>query len=383
MYFRLLSMRILVDWKNYQPWSTIFFYYFLATWAIMNAWAIYGVAKYYNKDGNSGVDPVSFSTFVVVNLQTIQLLLYYFKLLSSESRLVSLNQIFERAPIEAQKLLEYTYVIEEEDLIEECYMFALHTRRVFARRILNIVTCCIFAKDWHDAGKQARFDIERLKRCAPNFDQVERNVEELRSDLKDGSQEKEGTGSTQPGPEVEVAEGPACSPDQVVTHVNEGDAGAGRQADGKPREMLAWIGCLPLRWMYSHCYASLHSLHVSVMVSFPSWPFRPDSPYFRMLTLVQLLGVLGVGAIVVLGWVYSTSESNCNKATKTCRNCLAVHERYFLTQEPLCTSFETAIASIVASSNGTWLNHGVLQERYCNWVCYGNFTVASQCPPIN
>ncbi|EFJ42128.1 hypothetical protein VOLCADRAFT_97797, partial [Volvox carteri f. nagariensis] len=52
MYFRLLSMRILVDWKNYEPWRTVFFYYFVTTWAIMNAWAIYGVAKYYNKDGN-------------------------------------------------------------------------------------------------------------------------------------------------------------------------------------------------------------------------------------------------------------------------------------------------------------------------------------------
>jgi hypothetical protein len=40
--------------------------------------------------------------------QTIQLFLYYFKLLSTESRLVSLNQIFERAPVEAQRLLEFT-----------------------------------------------------------------------------------------------------------------------------------------------------------------------------------------------------------------------------------------------------------------------------------
>ncbi|GIL80423.1 hypothetical protein Vretimale_16125 [Volvox reticuliferus] len=380
MYFRLLSMRILVDWKNYQPWNTVFFYYFIATWVIMNAWAIYGVAKFYNKDGNSGVDPVSFSTFIVVNLQTIQLLIYYFKLLSSESRLVSLNQIFERAPVEAQKLLEYTYVIEEEELIEECYIFALNTRRIFARRLLNIVSCCIFAKDWHDAEKNARFDIERLKRSAPNYEQVERNVDELRGELKrenDGNPEKEKKGTTQSGLEqVEATGGPACSPDQVVTHVNDG-------ADDKPRELLAKIGWRPLRWMYSQCYGSLHSLHVSVMVSFPSWPFRPDSPYFRMLTLVQLLGVLGVGAIVVLGWVYSTAESSCKKSTKTCRNCLVVHERYFSSSEPLCSSFEEAIAGIVASTNGTWRNNGVLQERYCNWVCYGNFTASAQCPSIN
>ena len=37
--------------------------------SLMNAWAIYGVAKYYGKNGNSGLDPVSFGAFVVINLQ--------------------------------------------------------------------------------------------------------------------------------------------------------------------------------------------------------------------------------------------------------------------------------------------------------------------------
>jgi hypothetical protein len=40
--------------------------------------------------------------------------------MTSEQRLVSLNQIFERAPIEAQTLLTYTYVIEEAVLRKEC-----------------------------------------------------------------------------------------------------------------------------------------------------------------------------------------------------------------------------------------------------------------------
>jgi hypothetical protein len=35
---------------------------------------------------------------IVVNLQTMQLLLYYYRMITSEMRLVSLNQIFERAP---------------------------------------------------------------------------------------------------------------------------------------------------------------------------------------------------------------------------------------------------------------------------------------------
>ncbi len=40
--------------------------------------------------------------------QTVQLLIYFTKLLSTEKRLVSLNCIFERAPVEAQSLLTYT-----------------------------------------------------------------------------------------------------------------------------------------------------------------------------------------------------------------------------------------------------------------------------------
>ncbi|GLC39173.1 hypothetical protein PLESTM_000859500 [Pleodorina starrii] len=458
MYFRLLSMRILVDWKNNEPWRTVFFYYFVGTWAIMNAWAIYGVAKYYNKDGNKGVDPVSFGTFVVVNLQTIQLLLYYFKLLSTESRLVSLNQIFERAPVEAQRLLEFTYVIEEEDLIDETYMFALNMQRVFFRRLLNIMTCCLAAKDWHEAEKNVRFDIERLKRRAPNYREVERNVRELRHELQESgyvspakarTKTPEKGAAKSPGGEKEVTptkqqqqqrpegerdgvvetEAEVRSPEQMRLEVGgdtgvaaaaavsaavaaaaaaaeqeEERGGGGGGSSGKakgslsgapslgpeprptfPPETLSLCGFRPLRWAYSHCYASLHSLHVAVMVSFPSWPFRPDTPYFRMLTLIQLVGIFGVGAIVVLGWVFSTSNTNCNKATKTCNTCLSVQERYFSSDEPLCTSFETAIANIVSSANGTWLNNGVLQQRYCNWACYGNFTPspASGCPALS
>lgn len=50
---------------------------------------------------------------IVVNLQTMQLMLYYHRLMTSELRLVALNQIFERAPVEAQMLLTYTYIVEE------------------------------------------------------------------------------------------------------------------------------------------------------------------------------------------------------------------------------------------------------------------------------
>lgn len=36
-----------------QIWQGFFFYYFLATWLLLNVWAIYGVAAYHNKNGNA------------------------------------------------------------------------------------------------------------------------------------------------------------------------------------------------------------------------------------------------------------------------------------------------------------------------------------------
>lgn len=56
-------------------WQGSFFYYFVATWIMLNVWAIYGLAAYYGQNGNTGADPTSLSTFIVVNLQTMQLLI--------------------------------------------------------------------------------------------------------------------------------------------------------------------------------------------------------------------------------------------------------------------------------------------------------------------
>ncbi|GFR52270.1 hypothetical protein Agub_g14805, partial [Astrephomene gubernaculifera] len=184
MYFRLLSMRILVDWANRQMWETLFFYYFLGTWGVMNAWAIWGLKEYYGRLGNTGVDPTSFGTFVIVNLQTVQLLIYYYKLLSSETRLVSLNQLFERAPVEAQHLLEYTYVIEEEDLVQECYDFSKATQKARLHRIANMFTCGLTGKEWHGSKDgDIYFNIQRLKERAANFKEVNEKIKRLRESM--------------------------------------------------------------------------------------------------------------------------------------------------------------------------------------------------------
>ncbi|GFR52272.1 hypothetical protein Agub_g14807 [Astrephomene gubernaculifera] len=376
MYFRLLSMRILVDWENKEVWQTMFFYYFLGTWAMMNAWAIWGVAEYYGKYGNKGVDQTSFGTLVVVNLQTIQLLLYYLKLLSSETRLVSLNQLFERAPVEAQHLLEYTYVVEEDDVIEECYRFSQATQYTGLLRGVNIATFGLVGKSWLNDIDKATFSIDRLKQKAGNYEEVEEKVKQLRASVAARQQ----LGKA----EASVAADGARKPGDVTLIVNNNNAATAAAIAANPTTTTSNSSKSSglRRWWFSRMYASKHSLAVTFMDHYHSWPFRPDVKYFRMLTFIQAISVFAVGAIVVLGWQYSARDSTCAKSAKSCNTCLAVHERYFNSAEPLCDAMETAITRIVASANGTWLDNGVLEERYCNFECYGNFTPSQTCPAL-
>ncbi|PNW76759.1 hypothetical protein CHLRE_11g474950v5 [Chlamydomonas reinhardtii] len=414
MYFRLLSMRILVDWANVAFYTTAFFWYFMVTWVLMNVWAIYGVAAYYNKFGNNGVDPVSFGTFVVVNLQTIQLLVQYIKLMSTESRLVGLNQLFERAPVEAQRLLEFTYVVEEKQLKDECLLFALSCQRAFGKRMLNLFTCGLAAKDWHEQSNRIAFNIERLQSQAANWAEVERNIRQLREDAMEerasaGGPRPSGGNATTSSKFMRLSEKHGAKSangkdgshrsgaEQIELKVQGGngeEAGPASVApdlgpDGRPppiqlpKPLISCFGWSPLRSSYWHYYGSMHSFFVSVLPHFPSWPFRPDAVFFRMLTLIQLCSVFAVGIIVVLGWLLSTRETNCTKSAKSCNTCLAVHDRYFASAEPLCTAMETAVAGIVASANGTWNDGSVIKERYCNWACYGNFTPSQSCPALS
>lgn len=48
MYYRLLSLRVLVDWENKTFYLTGFFWYFIATWILLNVWSIWGVYTFWN-----------------------------------------------------------------------------------------------------------------------------------------------------------------------------------------------------------------------------------------------------------------------------------------------------------------------------------------------
>lgn len=65
-------------------------------------------------------------------------------------------------------------------------------------------------------------------------------------------------------------------------------------------------------------YASLHSIMITLLMHSRSWPFRPDVPYFRLFTVIQFVGMLGAGCIILLGIYATQNQSRCDKGNKSC-----------------------------------------------------------------
>jgi len=391
MYYRMLSMRVLVDWENKKLWQGMFFYWFLFTWILMNTWCLYGVIRFWNEGLRTGADTVQFTTWIVVNLQTMQLLLYYMRMITSELRLVSLNQIFERAPVEAQMLLTYTYIIEESVLIDECNAFGHVAVSALLRRLANLLTCGRFCREWRAVSDRLKFDLDRVKAKADNYEAVEEATLRLRNDLLAELADEEREGRTSAGDArspkgsrggavrsgggagsagsaaatkvtsnplaaslMENAQDPAPDAPTVDVMVVPTDrasrGGAAEAAAAEPvapehhelaEQVLAshftegaQLGLIDrmqravARWLYYRFYGTIHGFYVSFLVSMPSWPYRGDVPYFRTLCVVQLFGVLSVGAIVVFGILRATDTSRCSQGNKRCEGCAEFKSLY-------------------------------------------------------
>lgn len=381
MYYRMLSMRVLVDWENKKLWQGMFFWWFVVTWALMNAWSLYGVIRFWREGARTGADTVQFTTWIVMNLQTMQLLLYYMRLINSEQRLVSLNQIFERAPVEAQMLLTYTYVIEESVLIEECHSFGHMAVSALLRRMANLATCGATHNEWRAVQNRVKFDLERVKRRADNYDAVEEVTRKLREELLAEMDEEERANraarksveadhghhhgahvaprsqpgaatrvevttnplAATPGADAEAPPGDAPPPqgtgdaevdapapaDPAAQHEAKADAlEAQTYATGEGLGMFARWKRSYAKWVYSRFYGSIHAFYISILVHFPSWPYRGDIPYFRTLLIVQIFSVLSVGAIVVFGVLRATDTSRCTQGNKHCSGCLEFQDLY-------------------------------------------------------
>ncbi|KAG2444461.1 hypothetical protein HXX76_001213 [Chlamydomonas incerta] len=386
MYYRLLSMRVLTDWENVMVWQGSFFYYFLATWIMLDVWAIYGLVAYWGQNGNNGADPTSLSTFIVVNLQTMQLLIQYYRVMTAEQRLVSLNEIFERAPVEAQNLLQYTYIVEEEDIINECYRFMKKQWRRLLRRVAYLCCCTCMFRDWAEKAKKARWNVYRLHKKAGNAEvlraetyrllmktfQDEGNQDDLRElqaemeadgiplaphtdepvvaptdvelDLKkpngqsngeakaNGAEDANGTGA-HGAPVPLEADRPTGHSGTAPWDMD--DSETEREEDPEPPKCCSG-GWWRKKWrgfwwgFYIRLYASIHSILVAFLPGTNSWPFKPDKPYFRFITGIQLVGGCLCCLMILFGVLGATNQSPCNKGNKACDQCFRYVETYLL-----------------------------------------------------
>ncbi|KAL6765291.1 hypothetical protein V8C86DRAFT_2457230 [Haematococcus lacustris] len=391
MYYRLLSMRVLVDWDTKKVWQGLFFYYFVATWILLNIWCVHGIVNFRDQGIDSPADTVQFSTFVVVNLQTMQLVLFYYRTLSMEARLVSLNQMFERDPVDAQMLLTFTYVIEEKVLADEIRLFSNRYSKAFNHHLLNQLTFGLTFKNWEQASQNARFSLSRIRGQAENAVEVEAAVAALREQMKAGGDDVavldvapgkedhcavntstcglDAAPSTPLAPDTPTAtapDAPAFTPTPpglatmsaptvvpsgqrvleqpitagavavklplatVLSSVASGSVAETWQ-EKEARLHQGWWGSMTLavqKSVYSRLYGTLHGVRCAVLCKEHTWPFRGDIAYFRMLCVLELIGLCSVAGVVVFGLLRATDSARCSTGDKQCNQCLVFTNQY-------------------------------------------------------
>ena len=69
------------------------------------------------------------------------------------------------------------------------------------------------------------------------------------------------------------------------------------------------------------CHTSLPCPALPLLCSYPTWPFRPDIPYIRIITAIQIIGSLCCLTVIAFGLLYSTSKGVCSKGEKQCGAC--------------------------------------------------------------
>lgn len=317
MYYRLFTMRILVDWENIKLYKNWFFYYFFATWVLINVWALYGIgASWYTYTESGGSSSGSWAVWGIINLTSLSLMSQYYKVHSWEKRLVSVNRFVERDPILSARMLETMYIVPESALKAECYTFLWAINTAFWLRIGNILTCGCTCKEWKDRARDAEFDVDLLANAALNREDVERELGIKTVDLlSKGAQKrvawlgKQREAMAEEGDKAHIQEG----------GVHPTDARAARKAvRGESYGLLDLI----LDQLYWPLYATIQVLLIAFMPGARSWPYRRDIAYYRFLLVIEAIALLAVAAMAYFGWTMAQSDEDvCQSGTTSCTNC--------------------------------------------------------------
>ncbi|KAJ9507011.1 hypothetical protein QJQ45_004702 [Haematococcus lacustris] len=287
MYYRLLSMRVLVDWDTKKVWQGLFFYYFIATWILLNIWCVHGIVNFRDQGIDSPADTVQFSTFVVVNLQTMQLVLLIRgqaeNAVEVEAAVAALREQMKAGGDDAAVL---DVAPGKED---HC--------------AVDTSTCGL------DAAPSTPLAPDTPTATAPDaaaFTPTPPGLATMSAPTV--------APSGQRVLEQPITAGAVAVKLPLATVLSSVASGSVAETwqEKEARLHQGWWGSMTLavqKSVYSRLYGTLHGVRCAVLCKEHTWPFRGDIAYFRMLCVLELIGLCSVAGVVVFGLLRATDSA--------------------------------------------------------------------------
>ncbi|WIA17081.1 hypothetical protein OEZ85_013980 [Tetradesmus obliquus] len=290
MYYRLMSLQIIVDWKNTPFYRLWFFAYFAASFVLINVYSLYaGVLT--RDDKTSSVFP----QWSIMVLQSLLLFMYWLNLVSMEEQLVPLNKFIENWPSSAKELITRCDVVTEHELkavLRKAY------KRMRAFRNMSGLQQDEAGRELLQTGcgPAAFFDLLALRKTARNRAGQEAAASAV------GEEEEQ----------------PGCC--------------------GWLHDLWEWLEDLTLRKLYAwnFCMEYVFSLHFvrwrrsgADRAAASLWPYAADRLYFFGMAVVGLLcffTVLAVEAYALWFLMFARDISDRDRyGILECRQCYAYH----------------------------------------------------------
>eukprot|EP00775_Hariotina_reticulata_P001342 gene1342-1685_t len=266
MYYRLMSLQVIVDFENTPFWRMWFFLYFVVSFALINLYSLWAV--WLTKDDKTTSVAPQWS---IMAMQSVLLLMFWLGIVGMEEQLVPLNKVIENSPESAKELIQTCDVITEPQLkavIKDVY------RRLRAFKQLT--------SDVQDV--EGRKLLQQGNSAAAFFDLIR-----LRSKNKRQTQEA-----------------------QVVIDVAP-EAGPGTAGPGCNACWNSWVRAATyldeLLWHKSYAYNfalaflsfSMFRLHRSrrPRAAASLWPYPGDTAYFIGMAIVGMMCTLSIVAAEV------------------------------------------------------------------------------------
>eukprot|EP00878_Enallax_costatus_P025675 GHUV01027494.1.p1 GENE.GHUV01027494.1~~GHUV01027494.1.p1 ORF type:complete len:397 (+),score=107.32 GHUV01027494.1:402-1592(+) len=127
IYYRLMSLQVIVDWQNIPFYKLWFFSYFLTSFVLVNGYALYaGIITRHDRTASV------FPQWSIMFMQSLLLFIFWLNMVSMEEQLVPLNKVIENSPESAKELITLCDVVQESQL-KAVVKQAYRRRRAFRK----------------------------------------------------------------------------------------------------------------------------------------------------------------------------------------------------------------------------------------------------------